>query len=683
MLARCLGVVLALVFAGSAAASEGFEVSWATLEGGGFRLQAVKLAIDWSDPRQTLLRLSVGTLEIGGRTARQAHLVCPHFELLGSELVCNGGRFSVHSDWLQASDAPARLRYGFASGRLEIEASDLRLAGGRIGVNVVYGPNAWTLDATLNGLRLPDLARLFGTDQPVLADVTLEGRIDGRVGARGRGPDLNALDWQLRTSGLAYSNRAGDQAGETLQLASRGTARAVAAKGWDIKGALDAEAGALYSDPVYLEFSAAQPLQLGFDIGWRAPRVTLRALSFRQAGVASGQLRARVHPGADDVLETLVLDIEQGTLPGLYSTWLQPWLAGTALGDLEAQGAVRAHIELEGRAPRQITLELSDVGLRETHDQFAVEGVEATLNWARDAPAGQSTLAWRSASLYRLQFGAATVALETAGDSLTMLTPLAVPLFDGELRVEAFEIAREAGQMRWLLDGMLAPVSMQALSQALGWPPLSGTLSGMFPRVQYRQGELGLGGVLLVQAFDGDITLRNLRIDRPLGLVPRLWVDARIDHLDLETLTRAFSFGRIEGRLEGRVDKLYMEAWQPVSFDARLQTPAADDSRHRISQRAVDTISNLGGAGVAGAVSRGFLRFLEDFPYKALGIACRLENGVCHMDGVSPAENGYYLVQGRMLPPRLDVVGFAREVDWVSLIERLKAATSGTGPQVQ
>jgi len=225
---------------------------------------------------------------------------------------------------------------------------------------------------------------------------------------------------------------------------------------------------------------------------------------------------------------------------------------------------------------------------------------------------------------------------------------------------------------------MLTPVSMQAFSKALGWVPLSGKLSGMIPRMRYEKGELTLGGVLLVQAFDGDITVRNLRIQRPFGLVPRLWADVRVDHVDLETLTRAFDFGRIEGRLNGEIDQLYMEAWQMVAFDAWFKTPDDDRSRHRISQRAVDTISNIGGGGIGGALSRGMLKFFEDFPYRRLGIRCRLENGVCHMGGVGDpdAGMGYYLVQGRLLPPRLDVIGYAREVDWSSLLERLRTGST-------
>jgi len=59
---------------------------------------------------------------------------------------------------------------------------------------------------------------------------------------------------------------------------------------------------------------------------------------------------------------------------------------------------------------------------------------------------------------------------------------------------------------------------------------LSGKLSGMIPGMRYEKGELTLGGILLVRAFDGAITVRNLS----------LRADVRIKDLDLETLTRTF-----------------------------------------------------------------------------------------------------------------------------------------------
>jgi hypothetical protein len=118
-----------------------------------------------------------------------------------------------------------------------------------------------------------------------------------------------------------------------------------------------------------------------------------------------------------------------------------------------------------------------------------------------------------------------------------------------------------------------------------------------------------------------------------------------------------------------------MEAWRPVAFDASFATPAGDTSRHRISQKAVDNISSIGGGGVGGVLSRSMLRFFDDFPYDKLGISCRLENGTCEMGGVASAANGYYIVKGRFLPPRLDVIGFADRVNWSSLIAQLVAVT--------
>ena len=52
------------------------------------------------------------------------------------------------------------------------------------------------------------------------------------------------------------------------------------------------------------------------------------------------------------------------------------------------------------------------------------------------------------------------------------------------------------------------------------------------------------------------------------------------------------------------------------------------------------------------------------------------------MGGVEEAEGGYYIVIGGGLP-RIDVVGFNRQVNWAVLLERLVQATRSQGPVVQ
>ena len=93
--------------------------------------------------------------------------------------------------------------------------------------------------------------------------------------------------------------------------------------------------------------------------------------------------------------------------------------------------------------------------------------------------------------------------------------------------------------------------------------------------------------------------------------------------------------------------------------------------------------SSIGGGGVGGALSRSFLRIFEDFPYTRLGIRCRLANGTCDMGGVEAAPNGYYIVKGRLLPPRLDVIGYADRVNWNSLVAQLVAVTGRQGAVVE
>jgi hypothetical protein len=115
---------------------------------------------------------------------------------------------------------------------------------------------------------------------------------------------------------------------------------------------------------------------------------------------------------------------------------------------------------------------------------------------------------------------------------------------------------------------------------------------------------------------------------------------------------------------------LYMENWKPVSFYAWFGTPDDDDSRHRISQKAVRNIASIGGGGAADVLSRSFLRFFETFMYDKIGVGCYLHEGVCQMMGAEAAQQGYYLIKGGGLP-RIDVIGYNPRVDWNVLMERL------------
>jgi hypothetical protein len=216
---------------------------------------------------------------------------------------------------------------------------------------------------------------------------------------------------------------------------------------------------------------------------------------------------------------------------------------------------------------------------------------------------------------------------------------------------------------------------MPLLSKAFGWPVLSGRLAGRIPGVTYRDHVLAAEGDLIANVFDGTITGSRIKLRDPWGPWPRLDADVTARQLDLDLLTHTFSIGSITGRLDADIKGLELFNWSPVAFEARLQTTPADRSKHLISQRAITSISSVGGggSGVTAALQSGVLKFFHTFHYDRIGISCQLRDEVCLMNGVEPARTGYYLVKGRGLP-RIDIIGNAGRVDWPQLVGQIAAS---------
>ena len=172
-------------------------------------------------------------------------------------------------------------------------------------------------------------------------------------------------------------------------------------------------------------------------------------------------------------------------------------------------------------------------------------------------------------------------------------------------------------------------------------------------------------GGLDISLFDGRARVRELTVERPFGTSPALSADIELSSLDLELLTHAFEFGRMQGLASGHVRRLRLLDWQPVQFDAWFET--LEDSPERvISQQAVDTLSSLSGGGSA-AISGLLLQWFDQFPYRKVGLGCRLSGNVCNMRGLSETEEGGYLILDGRGIPRLDIVGYQRRVDWPQL----------------
>ena len=657
-------------------------VELGTLAGADWRLEDARSQLALQSDGTLALELQAAALHLPAPvgTLRTLRLSCPHLQLRGAQWRCGAGRLQAQHPALPSQDAALTFRYDSDSGALDLELEPLTLAQGSATVRIRGAGGRWQLAMKLQEVGLSELLTLLPA-APLPADWQVDTRIAGTLNAQLTEGQLARLQWDLRLPALAFSGPQDVYAAEDIELDLQGDAQRRGAD-WTLAGQVRAARGTLCLTACWE--LPAESVALEWRGDWRTDTRELHLGEWRirdgERLQADGSLRIDAAEGMQ--VQQAEGRLVTGSLEGLHQAYLQPLLIGTLFDQVAAAGQLRAQLQYDQAAGLAIHAELQNVSVQDPQNRFGVHGLAGELRWSGDGPPQPGRLRWDRAQLYQLPIGATDLQFTAAGGDVRLVSDTAIPVFDGELRVGKFQL-QAAGEpdMAWQLEAVLTPLSMEVFSRAMGWPEMAGALSGVIPTLQYADRRLSVNGVLLIRAFDGEATIRNLEVENLLGVVPTLNADVQLRNIDLQKLTGTFSFGRIEGRLGGAMNGLVLQNWHPVAFDARFATPEGDRSRHRISQRAVDNLTSLGG-GVGGALSRSFLRFFEDFSYDRLGLSCRLHNGVCEMDGVAPAPEGYYIVKGGGLP-RIDVIGYQRRVDWQVLIKRLEAVTSGEGPVIR
>lgn len=410
---------------------------------------------------------------------------------------------------------------------------------------------------------------------------------------------------------------------------------------------------------------------------WVLPKI-----AWSDGSVLQAQGRARLD--AEASVQELELDLRLGDLAVARDRYLSGFLAPAGFSDLVLSGALSARMLLQQGELQSLAMDLSGINAVDPRQRFIFAGLEGSLGWTAGSHPVASELRWGSGALYGIGLGAARFGFQSAGGELRLREPASLAVLEGRLRLDELRWQAPSGDRgtRFQVGATLDDLDLGSLSQRLGWPPFTGSLGGRIPAARYEDGVLQLDGGLAMQVFGGSVSLSELVMERPFGIAPTLSADVVIEDIDMEPMTAAFGFGAITGRLDGRIAGLRMVDWSPVAFDARLMTDPAWKGKKRISQRAVEDISKVGGAGLVAGLQTQVLKFFDDFGYARIGLGCRLRDNVCAMEGVGSAGDGYTIVEGAGLP-RIQVVGFRRQVDWPTLLARLQAATEGQAPIIQ
>lgn len=666
----------------------------ATITGDDWKVSGLSFSLRLDEPGPSG-SVRIDALEVPSAGFVSADLVidCGHVALSAAGFACLSAKFTVDLPGAGRATFPGDTTYERQSGTTHFALRDISIAQGRASVRGNATETSMNIEISGDGFELAELAGIAEQFLPELPGLSaagkgsLEGRFELRDGA------LSHVSLKTGLADASLSNEAGTIVTDAMHALVDLSADSNAGR-WRFRVDAAADAGEAYVEPVYTNLNE-NAVAFGAEGGAAGDlsAFELTAFTLTQGSLIdmTGNLHASMEAGSDNASFSGFIELRDSSVDAIYSGLIQVLLAGTVLGDLETGGTVEGTARFENNAISGIDLALHELDLDDRQDRFAIYGLNGFLRWpgpdGDPATAKQSRLSWGSGSAYDIPLGSGDLEARLGGDDFRLLAPLRIPTLGGALLLKQLELNDFGTEnASGLLDAELEPIQLGRLTSAFGWPAFSGSLSGQLPLLQYDGGVVTVGGSLTANAFGGHIEFANLRLEEPLGLVPRLYGDLRLRRLDLEQLTDTFSFGLIQGRLSGDVSGLEMIAWRPIAMDLHLYTPRGDPARRRISQRAVENLASVGGGGAAAALSSGFMKFFEEFSYNSIGIRCVLQDGTCAMSGAGPAGDsafgqGYYIVKGSGLP-RIDVVGYRHQVSWNTLIRQLDSITAGGSPVV-
>lgn len=679
-------LLFGLLLASITAADSQITLSLDDIHSPTFNVKTIQVTL--TGPQMSLLEVRLGEVTIQGKTWRDLRFTCRKFQLASGSIRCDDGVLQLPKSALLSPppssplSLPVAFNYSSRDQTLELSIKPASGENWRLFARWGGGGAGWESTLTIaNGQasRITQIAEFLPDAGKIPAPS--KGKINGAVKLRGNAEGLVAMEANLAVDGLAFSDASGLHAGEKVSGEINAKAMRLGkrlGKLWQWQGDLNWRSGEIFWQPLYLTGNGHRFISSG-DMDEN----TIRLLkgNLKLAGVGEAELSGVMERSANNsnILRDFDLRAANLELSALFSQVLKPFLENTAFAEMKTAGRGDIQWRYRNRVSEQITLNFRDASVEDERGRFAFHGINASIPWQVQG-ATQADIRIRRGQVLRMPLGEVRVHLAMNGYNFS-IPRLTLPVLDGKLTLEDFSASRQAQKTQqnygwqWQFSGGLSPVSMQKLTEALQIQPMHGTLSGVIPRVSYAGSTLKVDGALLFQVFDGTVVAKNLTLLEPLGLAPRLAADLDMRNLDLDLLTRTFSFGNMQGRIDVAVNGLELANWKPVKFDASLMSSPGDYPR-RISQAAVQNISSLGGAGAAVAIQRSFLRFFEQFGYSKIGWSCELRNEVCRMGGVESAPQGYIIVKGGGVPA-ITVMGYNRNVNWRELIDRLQRITQG------
>ncbi|MBI5601725.1 MAG: hypothetical protein HY879_00045 [Deltaproteobacteria bacterium] len=218
-----------------------------------------------------------------------------------------------------------------------------------------------------------------------------------------------------------------------------------------------------------------------------------------------------------------------------------------------------------------------------------------------------------------------------------------VPLYGGWLSLNAFKLLNPLGDLK--IETALSLKDMDLIQMFKG-PAIPGRLNGHWDPIRIDKEKAQIEGTLTADIFEGMVEGGNWTILHPFSQERVIQGDLFFNHLNLEAITRQFSFGKITGFVQGQMTALSLRNNQPEQFNLVIRTQEIPGVPKRIHIKAIENISLLGtGWGELDVLRQGINRWINEYEYREIGLVCTLKEDRFRLHGAIIEEGLEYLVR--------------------------------------
>jgi hypothetical protein len=464
--------------------------------------------------------------------------------------------------------------------------------------------------------------------------------------------------------------------------------------------AFDIDGGEILYDRFYLDMKSNaffSSCEANYEIPKRS--LQLSSLKLGLIGILALHTHGTLVYKPRDQRINLSLSITETPLKPVFDHFIlepfqteKPFLTALNIG-----GTISADMELEGVGTDWVVTghcKWHDGTLSLGENDLTFQGIYLDLPvWYQTQEAesyrktGKGALSIRSMNVPLLTEQSLSLTLDAGPNSLSVKTPTTLKMPGGDIRVGPVVSKNIFGSQPSIETSLtMNAVDINPLLSRIWSQPVQGTINGKLDSIHIKAGSILTGGNIRAKVFDGEIILFDFGASEMLTSAPVFRFSGIWNGLRLAQMTSGTSFGKIEGILRGHINNLEIAYGQPQKFYLLLETVKTKGIPQRISVKAVDNISRIGGGqspfmGLAGS----FATLFKEFPYKKIGVRASLENDVFRVNGTIKEGGFEYLVKrGGFSGVNVVNQNPDNRISFKDMVKRVKRITSkGGGPVIK